>query len=184
MASAITFGDARDPTFVKGIVHGETSVFPEDLRTNLASRYANYVEVSADGSLENTFIVSSWAPAVAAFRRDAGAVRRQGGGDLHAFVTYNVHPSKASSLRQAAQDVVDNTLAHPEMSTWNQLMALVLRFGQGSLHLLWAVVLRGAFGVQGRHHGRWWCPRRCVHDRTTRPILLRLVHDTGELTLQ
>lgn len=55
----------RDKTFERGTAHAQAAaVLPAAFREEILSSYANYIEVDAENprSLENSFVLSSWAP--------------------------------------------------------------------------------------------------------------------------
>jgi hypothetical protein len=132
--SGVTFAEPKDTTFIRGVIHSDTTVLPSDIRDQLLSKYANFVDVQMDAVtgkpvLENTFIVSSWYP----------AAQRLGGDKPPMMVSYNLK----SGTRGARAGVglvgeVSNALAHPELSVNNQLRALALRFVQGRAGLYYA----------------------------------------------
>ena len=122
----ITFSEASDSTFIKGVIHSDASVLPADLRASLLSRYSNFVDVrlhaGARPSIENTFILSSWYP----------AAQHLGSCKPAMLVTYNSgHGSPSQSRQRSVVGDVSNARAHPELSPNNQLRALALRFVQG-----------------------------------------------------
>ena len=54
--------DDVDPTFSKFVVHSDASIFPEEHRDEIASKFNTYVELDGKGSLECTFVLSSQYP--------------------------------------------------------------------------------------------------------------------------
>ncbi len=131
LLSGITYGEAKKSIFTTGLVHSDASVLPADLQSSLLERYSNFVNVcrTADGqtSIENTFILSSWCPAVQRLRVRKPAM----------LVTYadrsSAEPGAALHWTQPSSVVaqVSNVRAHPELSPNNQLRALALRVVQG-----------------------------------------------------
>ena len=106
LLSLTQYTEARDLTFLDGLIHSNAVVLPSDLRDAMVSRCSNYVEVrdvralsssSAAGGnggrdryrYENTFIVSSWYPTLQSLRQ-----RKPNG-----FVSYHLHPDKAIKVR-------------------------------------------------------------------------------------
>ncbi|CAK9006429.1 8-desaturase) [Durusdinium trenchii] len=73
----------RDKTFERGTAHtNATAVFPDEFKAEILDEYCNYIEVDARNprNLENSFVISSWAPTM-----QAPHLR----GKLPMMVTYN-----------------------------------------------------------------------------------------------
>lgn len=62
LLGAVKYVDDTDPTFSKAVLHGDTTVFPEEHRQRIASEFNTYAEIAEDGRLESTFVVSSHLP--------------------------------------------------------------------------------------------------------------------------
>jgi len=98
----------RDKTFESGVVHSDAqAVLPAKLREELLSEYCNYIEIDGNKplSLENHFIISSWAPTMKEHR-----------GKKAMLVSYNAD-SKTKSV-DAAWTVTSRD-AHPCLSRWS-----------------------------------------------------------------
>jgi predicted NAD/FAD-binding protein len=134
LLGSVGYADDDDTSFIDGRVHSDTTVLPECYREQLLTDFANYIEV-ADGRVENTFILSSWIPAVRAGSLD---VR-----NTPMLVTYNSKRPIDSVL-----GTVSNARAHPHMSPTNTYIALLLRLIQGRRNAYYC----GSFATPGNGH--------------------------------
>jgi len=130
------YADEVDPTFVRGVVHGDPTVLPAADRNAVLAGHCNYVEVSRAGDgtprYENHFVLSSWLPAARARRTPM-------------LVSYNGSTTPDPAHRLAT---VDNRSAHPELSIGNLARALLWRFLQGKDGLYYC----GSLATPGNGH--------------------------------
>ena len=150
------------PAFAKGIVHSDASVLPADLRADLLRSYANYIEEFGGGGgaarrYENTFILSSWYPAVQSDGdgSDGDGEGRLSGSDVRPppmarLVTYDCrHPERLKGV----VGEVRNEWNHPVLSPLNLLVALLLRLLQGRRGAYYA----GSMSTPGNGHDLSLC---------------------------
>ena len=148
------------PAFAKGVVHSDATVLPADLRTDLLRSYANYIEEFGGGGgaarrYENTFILSSWYPAVQSDGDDEGENGRLSGSDarpppMARLVTYDCrHPERLKGV----VGEVRNEWNHPVLSPLNLLVALLLRLLQGRRGAYYA----GSMSTPGNGHDLSLC---------------------------
>jgi predicted NAD/FAD-binding protein len=133
LLGGIEYPDATDPTFLRGVVHSDATVFPDQHRRAILDGFANFVELSeADGRLryENTFVLSSWLPAAR-------------GSDRPMLVSYHLrHPI------ETAERTLSNAMAHPCLSRANLARAWLLRAIQGHASTYWC----GSYATPGNGH--------------------------------
>lgn len=94
----------RDKTFEKGVVHSNAdAVLPDHYKSEILGAYCNYVEVEAKNpqNIENSFVISSWAPTT-----------RHLNGKLPMLVTYNAD-DKLDKAGTQADWVSTSREAHP-----------------------------------------------------------------------
>ena len=127
----VGYADDDDQSFLDGRIHMDASVLPPEHRDEILSSFANYIEVD-HGNVQNTFVLSSWIPAVR-----AAAVK----GPL--LVTYN-----SKLLVKEVLGTVSNARCHPHMSLWNMIIAILLRLVQGRRGVYYC----GSFATPGNGH--------------------------------
>jgi len=99
----------RDKTFERGIVHTQSAAtIPAAHRDDVMREYCNYIEVKEPGDLENSFVISSWAPTAEEFPM---------------LVTYNAD-KKLDGLD--TEWVSTSREAHPCLTTWQMMSTTVL----------------------------------------------------------
>jgi predicted NAD/FAD-binding protein len=133
LLGGIEYADTTDPTFLRGVVHSDATVFPVEHRQAILDGFANFVELSEeDGRLryENTFVLSSWVPAA----RGSGRPM---------LVSYHLrHPI------ETVERTLSNEMAHPCLSRSNLARAWLLRAIQGHASTYWC----GAYSTPGNGH--------------------------------
>jgi predicted NAD/FAD-binding protein len=114
----VRYVDDVDPTFSRFVVHSDTSIFPEEHREEILSRFNTYTEVDERGRLECTFVVSAHNPTLAHLGRPM-------------LVTFN--PLKPIGKVEAEIPLPNPTHA---LSLRNLSTMLMMRWlqGRGGLH--------------------------------------------------
>lgn len=129
----VEYPDEIDATFLRGDVHSDTGILPEEHRADILSSFANYVErreTAGKVRYENTFVLSSWVPAAQ-------------GSTLPMMVSYNRAEVPAGVLRS-----IRNDRAHPCLTTGNLARAAALRFLQGKRNVFYC----GSYATPGNGH--------------------------------
>ena len=119
--SRVVYTTDRDPTFERGVVHRDAAaVFPADLEDELLSNRCNYIEIDADTgeNLENTFILSSWAPTVQPLRKTP-----QSRPPVNMLVTYN---AKKKLENVDSEWVVTSREGHPSLTLFQMIASNLL----------------------------------------------------------
>ena len=132
LLGGVHYADHDDDTFAVGVVHSDPGVLPAEHRDEILRHFANYIRCIRKGqsvTYENTFVISSWAPAA----RDS---------DLPMMVSYNVSTPIAQVARR-----IRNTFAHPSLSGKNLMRAMALRLIQGP-----RVYYCGSYTTPGNGH--------------------------------
>lgn len=132
LLSGVGYADDDDISFLEGQIHSDSHVLPESYRQEILSNFANYIEVKKDGTVENTFVLSSWVPSARAARTTTPML-----------VTYN-----SGKEINGVRGTVSNALAHPHMSFTNTSIALLLRLVQGRRNVYYC----GSFSTPGNGH--------------------------------
>lgn len=107
----------RDKTFERGMVHSNAdAVFPPELKHQLLNEHCNYMEVDGANpeSMENHFILSSWAPT---------ASGPEVKGKLPMLVSYNCE-DKLKGVK--AEWTVTSRDAHPCLTMWQSAATMAL----------------------------------------------------------
>jgi len=118
LLSRVLYCDHTDISFTDGTIHGDKSVLPVQYQDVLLSDYANYIEVRGSGKtyeVENTFLLSSWVPAVQKKKAERPMM-----------ITYNNKKNISNPVGH-----VSNIGAHPHLSVPNLIISSLLRFVQG-----------------------------------------------------
>eukprot|EP00742_Colponemidia_sp_Colp-10_P016167 GILJ01018502.1.p1 GENE.GILJ01018502.1~~GILJ01018502.1.p1 ORF type:complete len:570 (-),score=44.02 GILJ01018502.1:82-1707(-) len=145
LLSHVQYTDDDDMSFAEGVIHNDASVLPAQYNDVLSTTYSNYVRVRRDPSegtvYDNTFILSSWVPAV---QRAMQQGKRLSGPML---VTY----SSDKHLRidkSRVQGTVSNLRAHPHLSVQNLALSSFMRFAQGQQNMYFC----GSYTTPGNGH--------------------------------
>lgn len=105
--------DDVDTTFSTFVVHSDSSIFPEEHRSEIASDFNTYVELKGNGSLECTFVLSSHYPGLAQH-------------DVPMLVTFN-----SDKAIDKVQKRIDLPRANHTLCLRNLLIMSAMRFLQG-----------------------------------------------------
>jgi len=127
----------RDKTFERGTVHSVArAVVPDKFRDEVLADYCNYIEVDSNKpeNLENTFVISSWAPTA----QEPGLK-----GKLPMLVTYNADKKLEN---EDTEWTVTSREAHPCLTTWQMFAS----------NVLWPL-LQGT-----RHQQTYFCGSACT----------------------
>ncbi|CAF0922886.1 unnamed protein product [Didymodactylos carnosus] len=137
----ITYTDDDDISFIKGIVHSDANVLPEQYKSLLVSKYSNFIDVRYDHHYpiyHNTFILSSWVPAA----KDHVNLKPM-------LVTYSSDQSILSSINpNLIEGTIYNRRAHPYLTLRNMLISMLLRFVQGKQRMYFC----GSYCTPGNGH--------------------------------
>jgi hypothetical protein len=137
----VRYTDDHDKSFVQGIIHSDVSVLPSEQREELLSGYANFIQgyeapsaFTSSGACEdkgsylyeNTFILSSWIPAV------------QGKSTVHSGTSHGMPRLVTYGARNPDAIInpigtVDNISNHPELSMLGLMCVMLVRFIQGGI---------------------------------------------------
>ena len=177
----ISYTDDTDKSFVQGIVHSDVSILPETCREELLRTYANFIQARAvaipqnkgnhtiqtELYYENTFILSSWLPAVRRRQdlfdedevppKDAPQVSAA----LPRFVTYGCSPD---TIIRSRCGTVENKSNHPSLNWSGLLSTQLLRVVQGGVGRQLGVYYCGSFTTPGNGHDLSFCSGWCYID--------------------
>lgn len=112
-------------TFNQGVVHKHATVLPTKFRKNILKDYCNYMEVDRKDPtvLENTFVISSWAPTVQnaadnTLKYHFGSSEEEG-----MFVSYNCRDKLKD---KECEWTSTSREAHPSLTTWHLFSSQML----------------------------------------------------------
>lgn len=139
------------PAFRTGIIHSDASILPEEHREALCNKYANFIvahptRAGETPRFENTFILSSWVPAV----QPPPAAGAAAGPPTPRLVTYDARRPEQLASRVGAVENVEN---HPHLSPSTLAVAMLLRFLQGRR----GVYFCGSYATPGNGHDPSLC---------------------------
>mmetsp|Transcript_25861 Transcript_25861/g.72414 ORF Transcript_25861/g.72414 Transcript_25861/m.72414 type:complete len:498 (+) Transcript_25861:47-1540(+) len=139
---AFSYVDDHDATFSLGTIHQDPSVIPDDLRDTLLQQYSNYIAVHRDAQggapeFENTFILSSWVPAVQAYVEGRKT-------KAPFLVTYNAQRADFANTH----GTVSNMRAHPDLEISNMILAQLVGLVQGDRNIYFC----GSYTTPGNGH--------------------------------
>lgn len=108
-------------TFNQGVVHKNACVLPTKYRKNILDSYCNYMEVDREDptDLENTFVISSWAPTIHNTTSNVVKEHFKNSTKEGMFVSYNVRDKLKD---EDCEWTSTSREAHPSLTTW-QLFA-------------------------------------------------------------
>mmetsp|Transcript_4607 Transcript_4607/g.10064 ORF Transcript_4607/g.10064 Transcript_4607/m.10064 type:complete len:366 (-) Transcript_4607:58-1155(-) len=107
----------RDTTFEKGVAHSKPhAVLPEKYQKEIMNAYCNYIEVESSNprEIENSFVISSWAPTT-----QTPDVK----GKRPMLVTYNADKKLEN---EETEWISTSKEAHPCLTTWQMICSVIL----------------------------------------------------------
>eukprot|EP01126_Amoeba_proteus_P017227 TRINITY_DN1819_c0_g1_i16.p1 TRINITY_DN1819_c0_g1~~TRINITY_DN1819_c0_g1_i16.p1 ORF type:complete len:322 (-),score=65.40 TRINITY_DN1819_c0_g1_i16:134-1099(-) len=122
----ISYTDSTDDSFLEGQIHSDQTVLPAEHRDVLLHRgyFANYILVYPQDRgfrVENTFLLSSWIPAVRERKKTEDLQD-----EAPMLITYNSKKKLENVVGK-----VSNAQAHPDLSFRNLMISFFLRYVQG-----------------------------------------------------
>eukprot|EP01126_Amoeba_proteus_P017232 TRINITY_DN1819_c0_g1_i9.p1 TRINITY_DN1819_c0_g1~~TRINITY_DN1819_c0_g1_i9.p1 ORF type:complete len:446 (-),score=63.91 TRINITY_DN1819_c0_g1_i9:393-1730(-) len=121
----ISYTDSTDDSFLEGQIHSDQTVLPAEHRDVLLHRgyFANYILVYPQDRgfrVENTFLLSSWIPAVRERKKTEDLQD-----EAPMLITYNSKKKLENVVGK-----VSNAQAHPDLSFRNLMISFFLRYVQ------------------------------------------------------